>query len=222
MASSAWRTARTGVVAAALAVCACSSLPVVGGRDEPGLATPSSLGPEAAAAYQGALRSALSGAAGGPETFAAAGVSGAVTAGETRVLGVLDERSAAVVAPGGLVVGYEMEIDQGPVVTPSSANIRLGPFADARRAGQTEAGRAYVGFGRLLDRDWILLGEPGRVLGYVYAPLVTSAPGTGLRLAGAPVRTPVLCRSYTARIDGRRGGARDGEACTEDGRTWRE
>ena len=55
--------------------------------------------------------------------------------------------------------------------------------------------------GRVTDRNWMLVAADGSVRGYVSGDLVIQAPGTELELAGGPVRTPVLCRTFTQRVN---------------------
>ncbi|MEL6364689.1 MAG: hypothetical protein AAFR11_07620, partial [Pseudomonadota bacterium] len=86
---------------------------------------------------------------------------------------------------------------------------------------QSGEGERFTVYGRLTEVDWLLVGEPGRVAGYLYAPLATELPGD-LRLAGAPVRTPRLCRRWEANLVVKGAPqALTGTACTEDGVRWR-
>ncbi|MEL6365176.1 MAG: hypothetical protein AAFR11_10095, partial [Pseudomonadota bacterium] len=162
-----------GLLAAGCETVSLPSLPGFGGSASGG----ARLDREAEAAFTAALERTLSNRGAEAETFAAGNASGSVVAGEATVIGVLNDSRAAVVAPGGLRVGYAMEIDQGPAATPGPVNIRLAPDRAGARVRQSGEGERFTVYGRLTEVDWLLVGEPGRVAGYLYAPLATELPG---------------------------------------------
>lgn len=200
----------------------CESIPLgpLSGLGSKPVASGVQMNSEAQAAFTSALERALGVPGSDARTFSAGGVSGAITAGEARLVGVLNDRQEALPAPGGLKVAYAMEIDQAPATTPSPVNIRLAPVRDGARVGQSDAGERFEVYGRLMDVDWLLIGKPGRAVGYLYAPLATEVSG-GLLLAGAPVRNPRLCRDWEANLI-IKGDPQTitGTACTEDDVSW--
>ena len=65
-----------------------------------------------------------------------------------------------------------------------SANLRAGPSTETERVGSLSAGEEFRAVGKTAG-SWILVGQRGRSVGYVYASLVSPAPrssqSSGLR-----------------------------------------
>ncbi len=124
-------------------------------------------------------------------------------------------------ARGDLDLAHVMETELGLYVLTRNSNIRTGPGTDNRAVEVLPSGTGVDVVGRVADKNWMLVAVGGEVKGYVFGDLLIEEPGAELELAGGPMRRPVLCRTFSQRVNIY--SARhewDGAAC-KDGAGWR-
>ena len=139
---------------------------------------------------------------GTPQSWRGGRAVGSVTPGGYALVNLKsDPRERIAAARGDFDLNHRMETELGLHVLTRNSNIRTGPGTDAKVAEVMPSGSGVDVVGRVTDRNWMLVAADGSVRGYVSGDLVIQAPGTELELAGGPVRTPVLCRNFTQRLN---------------------
>ncbi len=133
------------------------------------------------------------------------GNSGTVTPGDVLIAG-LSDGGEMYPAPPGLFVNAPVETALGDFRVARSANFRLGPNTSYRRLGTLGAGTTVRALGRDNSSDWYLIANSGRIMGYIYGPLMEKVSSGELMLAGGPTVTPDYCRAFTHEVR-----LRDGE-----------
>ena len=212
---------------AAAALSACAGLPGADGligRNAPDFAAGANLAPSLSGGDRAALAGAFAQAmeTGEAQRWRGDRALGIVMPGG-YALGNLDADPGAVKASarGDFDLTHMMETDLGPHVLTRNSNIRTGPGTDNAIAEVLPSGSGVDVVGRVVDRNWMLVAADGVVRGYVFGDLLIKAPGTELMLAGGPERKPILCRTFTQRVNvfSEREEWR-GAACY-DGAAWR-
>ena len=195
------------IAGAAAALSACESLPGADGmvgRSAPDFAAGAALAPSLSGSDRAALAGAFTQAmeTGEAQRWRGDRALGVVMPGG-YALGNLDADPGAVKASArsDLDLAHVMETDLGPHVLTRNSNIRTGPDTDNAIAEVLPSGAGVEVVGRVVDRNWMLIAADGVVRGYVFGDLLIKAPGTELMLAGGPERKPVLCRTFTQRVN---------------------
>ncbi len=148
-----------------------------------------------------AVRVLEDGPRGERQAWSGSKANGSFTPGAFYLGNLLPDPEAMMSAPAGINAGYALETEQGAFVLAKNSNIRTGPSTNHRVLETLPSGTGVNGVGRVVGEDWMLISIDGDVRGYVFAPLLVEAPGTGaLDLAGGPVRTPRLCREFTQEL----------------------
>ena len=217
----------SGLVFAAAALGACSSLPSVGGLGASGDANYAA-GSPAESSLSSRDRDALSGAfiramnEGTPAQWRGNRAVGVVMPGAYALANLMADPNRRI--PAGrsdLDLAHVMETELGPHVLTRNSNIRTGPGTENAIVEVAPSGSGVDVVGRINDKDWMLVAIDGEVRGYVFGSLLIKAPGTELELAGGPLRRPVLCREFTQRMSAFSERYQWRGAACNDGAGWR-
>ena len=147
--------------------------------------------------------------------------SGRVTPGTALMAGLTDGGDVFK-APLGIHVDTHLETALGNYRLVRNSNVRLGPTTAARRLTTLQSGTRVRALGRNNASNWYLIARNGRVVGYIYGPLMEEVRGGALVLAGGPTVLPKYCRAFTHDIrlrDGRR-EKWSGAACQRRNGRW--
>lgn len=83
---------------------------------------------------------------------------------ETKELGILRDIRVEESAP--------IELLSEPYTAKKNSNVRSRPTTDSNIVGRLGAGEQVTAIGKVIGKDWIMVGKNGISVGYVFAPLV--------------------------------------------------
>lgn len=205
--------------------------PMLGGPEEAvrGASVGSSLGFWLKASDRTALSDALAEALNSPELGtshrwhnAATGADGTVLAYAAYLAHVDAAGGADLESPVGLDTLSPLGPDGRIYATNSNANVRLSPSVEGTLLDTIAKDTQLLVLGTTTNLDWHLVASGERVLGYMYAPLLSRAGEETLVLAGGEGRPPLLCRRFTSevRLPEGRTDRWDGTACRGRDGSW--
>ena len=90
---------------------------------------------------------------------------------------VLETRKMAASLKTGVAQPIDLEIIGGTYESRHSANLRSAPGIENPVVGRLTSGEQFTAVGRSSSLAWILVAKEGRMVGYVYEPLVAPAGG---------------------------------------------
>ena len=126
------------------------------------------------------------------------GSSGSVKPGVVYLVGF--NAGAEIESPVYLDTTPMLEPIAGNYITTSNSNVRLAPEIRAPRNALVEKDTRVSVIAYEPTRRWYLIAQDNKVLGYVFADLITKIEGGDLLLAGGDRQTPRLCRELTYKM----------------------
>ena len=111
-----------------------------------------------------------------------------------------DYRKRIALAHHDINLSQVVETDLGLYVLTRNSIFAKGRVRNSRLLKWRPPGGRRCGR-KLINKNWMLIAIDDTVRGYVFGNLLIKAPGTELELAGGPHRKPVLCRSFTQRVN---------------------
>jgi hypothetical protein len=151
----------------------------------------------------------------------ATGSSGTVRPGTVFLVGF--NSGSEIEAPLSLDTSPRLEPTAGDYVTTANTNVRLSPRVRGKKALLLPEGSIIKAVAYEPIERWYLVAKDDRVLGYVYAELVTKTSGGDLLLAGGGKQYAKLCRELTYKMlfsTGTKDEWLNG-ACKEGSKTWK-
>lgn len=207
-------------------VSACSTFdrgPLLGGGSE-NFAAGTNVGNSLGTGEQKALATAFVTAmeTGSRQTWSARRATGVVEPEGYQIANLLaDPRARLPLKTGDISTQYPVETDMGLYVLTRNSNIRKGPGTEHGVVETLPSGSGVEVVGYARDQNWMMIAANGTVRGYVFGNLLIKAPGTDLKLAGGPIRKPILCRGFTQRINSFSAREEWSGAACNDGTGWR-
>lgn len=92
---------------------------------------------------------------------------------------VLENRKMTASLKAGVAQPIDLEIIGGTYESRHSANLRSAPGIENPVVGRLNSGERFTAVGRSSSQAWILVAKDGRMVGYVYEPLVAPASAGG-------------------------------------------
>lgn len=149
------------------------------------------------------------------------GTKGRVKGGAVLLVGF--NSGEEIEAPMYLDTRVALEPIAGSYATPSNTNVRLAPSLKGARALMLAKNTQVRALARTPERDWVLVAQKEKVIGFIFASLLTKVGGGDLLLSGGGAKQPELCRelTYDITLNSGRTDAWVNGACKTNGSGWK-